>query len=768
MAFRTAKRIPQNAVNLCYYETPPLDLEEYVYIAESGALTSESFVTKDIEMRPDKSHLLRTVTGSSDIPGKVILITDVFMDGVPLYYCHVLSNLIYDPEGPDAYGFVRGQSIFLSDRQGNPLSNNLKWKVKLEPEGDLYRATIYTSFLKSNGYLIHYHGIDTAGGIVIPVPNKIEVLNPQPAFVRTLDISKLLSEKRKKFFLAGGSSFDLSRCYVAERRVDDTRTPVSFTWRGRCKKNDVDLATTDSMTGSVFNEASLLPGEVEEYALGFKAISTKPIKDLFDSNPEADAEPGDVFRYSVEIVDAQDPVSIKTRDDGLGLVYARTTADTGIIQVAPESERLIDESGVAYLSPKYSVKMVEDGSIRLLMPKATGPNDPWYIRIKAGRFERDISDGIRYSYFCPDYYQQNFDPDLGAPYVRATGEEVQVIGLSQVLLKNKPLFVTETDDGSLNITITVRGVPQEIESWDSATGLVTLKSNIAVSDIPLADYVYEEDSYAYTGYRDDQGRFIHLDLNPSNHHFSMDIEHIPTDSVIDEERIIATEISTKGSFSLINKTIYFYIKPTVVLTNYHCVPHEELSLDASNIATLAHTPIVDDDHPIVVRKRSSTTPVSNWTLEDGQIKFTAPDLASGDCYVASYFFQGEYEMEPGSLDLNSVFHSFEPLTDPNLILIGEVYVRPSSSKESVTLIDARSRGGGVVDPVSATKAQPEVRYYYDIGLPDGTLFQAAGVLVVDVPRTVLREFGGSFTQDEVQSILHKHVAWGHLVIPNFI
>ena len=109
--------------------------------------------------------------------------------------------------------------------------------------------------------------------------------------------------------------------------------------------------------------------------------------------------------------------------------------------------------------------------------------------------------------------------------------------------------------------------------------------------------------------------------------------------------------------------------------------------------------------------------------------------------------------------------------DPLALPLGRIYVVPNSSMRDLVLMDARRRGGGLSElvPQEAIKELgPEAESYWDIGYWDGMPYQANGVIVLRLPKSLLRENGGRFTENEVRGILKKHMAFGVLPILEFV
>ncbi len=221
------------------------------------------------------------------------------------------------------------------------------------------------------------------------------------------------------------------------------------------------------------------------------------------------------------------------------------------------------------------------------------------------------------------------------------------------------------------------------------------------------------------------------------------------------------------------------------------------------------------------------TEIMDWDMYNGIVKL-ARTLSSRDDVVVTYHFEQKYYEYPGffgsggldypsvppypyfDLDLNPTpFHNYDMYMDGDVAHIflkpykdvsrnldlntadclyhnftgtpsgaldfelGSVSLGPHSSVNDVNIIDIRIRGGGVnalgVEEIEDVKFyQPEAEMYWDVGYFDGKAIPSHGVLVVEVPKTVLSTNGGDFTEDEVREKVLKHMALGSFPIINYV
>ncbi len=205
-----------------------------------------------------------------------------------------------------------------------------------------------------------------------------------------------------------------------------------------------------------------------------------------------------------------------------------------------------------YITSYYSVRFNDRQSIKLLSPRELSSKESWYARIKNGRFDREQRNKTSHPieiFSIPEYYRQDFlykEP----PVMRVKGERALFINENTIKLSCTP-FVFDRSDKNTEMIVRVNGSKMGVVDWNSFNGLVTLNGVIDQSDNIVVDYTYEEHSYVYKGYHDNNGVFWHLDLNPTKGHYCTYLD--PMDNTIKDV----------PSFYLIDKVIYFYIRASV-------------------------------------------------------------------------------------------------------------------------------------------------------------------------------------------------------------
>ena len=171
---------------------------------------------------------------------------------------------------------------------------------------------------------------------------------------------------------------------------------------------------------------------------------------------------------------------------------------------------------------------------------------------------------------------------------------------------------------------------------------------------------------------------------------------------------------TKPSKNLFNKVIYFFMRPTV-----------EYEVKADNDSLIFHP---EDD-----------TEIGDVILENKETLYHQIDNA-------------------------------QPESDHD-IYIGSVYIRQNTSLHSTILNDSRTRGGGVLESMKDSLRQelePESDYYLDIGYYDGEPYQENGVIIVRLDNSLLQEFGGRFTQGDIEQKVKRWLGFGVYPIIEYV
>lgn len=121
----------------------------------------------------------------------------------------------------------------------------------------------------------------------------------------------------------------------------------------------------------------------------------------------------------------------------------------------------------------------------------------------------------------------------------------------------------------------------------------------------------------------------------------------------------------------------------------------------------------------------------------------------------------------------TIYHKVnDPSADePFDVNIGRIFMRHHASLLSTELIDTRVRGGGILESISdelRRKLEPESDYYLDISTMNGEPYQQNSVLIFKIDARILKNNGGRFNHEEIETIISKWSAAGTLPLIEYI
>lgn len=164
----------------------------------------------------------------------------------------------------------------------------------------------------------------------------------------------------------------------------------------------------------------------------------------------------------------------------------------------------------------------------------------------------------------------------------------------------------------------------------------------------------------------------------------------------------------------------------------------------------------------------------------GRVGYGYANKGQSESYFECTSFKGESETEKQYQvsnikfeNVDTIYHQIDdsaPKDDMDLY-IGSAYIRQNTSLQSTVLIDTRKRGGGVIESMKdelRRKLEPESDWYLDIGYTDGKPYQENGVIVIKLENSILKEYGGRFTIEEVEERVKTWLGYGILPIIEYV
>lgn len=132
----------------------------------------------------------------------------------------------------------------------------------------------------------------------------------------------------------------------------------------------------------------------------------------------------------------------------------------------------------------------------------------------------------------------------------------------------------------------------------------------------------------------------------------------------------------------------------------------------------------------------------------------------------------------GTMNAKTLYHTdeewwFNPKDykyDPTMLRLGKVMLQANSTmQENMTILDTRTRGGGLDESLSKEiirQVNKESLHHWDIGYFDGEAYQENGVIIVRLPRSILKtpDNPNGFHESEVQEAVAKHKGYGIMPI----
>ena len=688
----------------------------------SGVITDKSVnsnvspdVLNEVIMFPDESGKLYDINGNEFLHDDFFLITDKFVDGVPLYYKHKLKYRVYDAIGPNRFGVYENHSISLILNDGTVLDDDdYKWVVVAEKTSweNIYDIYVYTSFVPTYDMSIFvlYDGI-----MYEDYANK-NYINPNNIIVgikERLSSYEAISKKEYTISNIGNIEKQTSIAMNDVFIINDSREGINIKYQiivdGKYE--------SDTFEARLINYKYSISSEQYKYINNEQIISINSdngflsARDMFEKynsqGNENKITSKSTFRIRLvdtdpETVRNKDKVVIYTDPNGSGLVIGITYENTGFnnndtytSDILPYFHTYKEKDGLIYKG--YSVKCKNVNIITVSQPKSKSQFKKWLPAINYSYFVKKyerLDKTIDIIYSVPEYLSQVFSDD-GPPYVSICDEEASIVCKNTIKTFRSPLYIKHDFNNWAPSNITVKKklhngdtILLNVKYYDYLNGIISTEENINSQDLILIDYEYEEQFYHYPGYYEDgdlKSKIIDINLNPLMYSKFTSM----SDNILKDENV----------FDLFNKQIHFFLKPTRVIDTSSNTILEE------NKFALYHT--IDSIKPI------------------------------------------------GNFDLH----------------IGTIFVRHHTSLKSTCLIDSRIRGGGIIKSMSDAlrkELEPESDFYLDIGTVDGQPYHENSVIIIKVDEKILSKNGGMFSEDDIHNAIKKWGSYGAYPIVRFV
>ena len=802
---RTGTTVPANAVNLAYTHTPLPSVAKNIRIIDP-AISVDNISLPTVIMQPDLSGLLCDAAGRSQILGERLLITNIFKEDTPLPYKARLNYYVYAQK--------KESSIKIVNEYGKEIVKKCNIKLNQVPNRkELYYVDIYTEHI--DALYVEYDAVDLLPVGLRVYPKTIEQIHPELSFIRSNDLEYVFSSQENVFYQTPDTKFGTSMVYVPTAIIEDTRVPEEFYYTVECHiilGEETYYFYTFHHYASVLNQTSLLPTEIDQYFNGAKKVSTLTAKEmLWPLIPEVLWENKDAI-YSYSVYNSSPNVRTYTRPDGLEYIYATTSINTGLINV-PNRYKTISDDSIVTFSIIIELEHPEIGVVKRTRP-----------------IEKNITQGIQrlmvislgnvFSQVDADgqYYSEDGTPDIPLS-IDEINMSLLRIKFSSPDIKPIDLYVASpVGDFVYGLVSSYTKVEDIIVAYKYAKQYEYVVMAECKSEtyyyVPIYAVIPQDrkqikllppinDGPFESWYvRIQNGLFYQdiqtIDGNKTYVYFLPEYNNQPYEPYF-PYRFIQTERAIRqGPHKIKTRQVPIAIGldfPIQVLVNGELVEIKAIDSTMGIIDTVPLTTEVDVIEisyyyleETITYKGFIGNDNYRWHLDlnpgyghyydfvsiGGKFKTESSfNLLNKIIYIyllPAAELDENGQIIPESFKRNCVRHSFYPITKDNAILLGQIVVRPHTVSEVIKVIDSRTKGGGIKPEFlnQALQIEPGSEYYWDLGFFDGKPYMEAGVGIIRLPKTLLKEYGGQFTSEYVDTAVKKYFAWGSLPIIEYV
>lgn len=751
---RRGGSLPSSAIALGYYETLPihpknhltifdLSYQQYLYYQEKGSIQ---------EVWANEQGLLLDDKGLPDIYARNVLITPYKKDDQYLFYCYELTYLVYSRDRVE-------DVILLVDEKKNTIQAPYVYEIVATQtrKPHVYRVRIFTNFEYQISYPIYVSYTAYDNGRLIPAYK--EEIKPKQAFQKTNRLEDVKQKEYDSFlyYQSAGKKAGESRFYVSHRpmRETDYRNPVFFRYKIKVeveKANEKKEYETPWLHDYVLHPYSITHVD-KEYVQGQKRLKNKTAKEIaslfIDQSILSDKEAYITYKAITEA----ENVSVYTQLDGNNYVYASTTLLTGEMRIP------------SYYRKQHRLK-----------------NIPYMIELKQGTQTLKTYEGTvnildshkKIDANCPEgsyVYIVNYEYPVSA-YIK-NGEVYVFTDVTEVYFV--PLFYIKSYQNE-KIKVAYTPVEESTSPWH-----LRIKQGRFVKPIKKGNDII------YAHY--DVAEYYHQSFDEK---YRMPIQKTSETPIILGER----------SIQLKNRPLYLHNEnvTTDIEVYVNGIKVEARQADKeSGIVELNMKIEVNDEVEVIyyfenyyyeyrgfydgankVYWHLDLNPayghfITYYDEKEGRKKKVPTSFFVGKViylYLRPQFYTDKNgNMIVGSAQKQTLFHSFEEITQEDVVLLAKIIIHPAHKQENTTWIDLRKAGGGLKKEITIEQMkeiEPESLYYWDIGYWDGEPYSENGVCVVRVPKWILKEHGGVLSKQEVEQKVKKHMAYGVVPIIEYV
>lgn len=325
----------------------------------------------------------------------------------------------------------------------------------------------------------------------------------------------------------------------------------------------------------------------------------------------------------------------------------------------------------------------------------------------------------------------------------------------------------------------------EISNIDVSSGIVYVNEELSILDYIVAEFEYYDDYYDYSGYFNN-GVFEDINLNIYMDYINkinMLDNTIKLKNVISNTAYIycLPAIIKKKYIAVVNKNIIKKVDNKFVVDDQYIQEKENIDnaikigsannslLSINNVNKIIYygNSISDNASKIIMDCKYGTDIIN--TLDKNTYIIPVNKIASDvnfDYYECNLYIHNNirHTIDKNELD--------EILKDENVLYLGNVSYDFNFDKNDVTLIDARSRGGGIKENVDidfiAKNYEQNIYSFWDIGDYDNICYYENGVIIIRIPKNIKSYDNKNITHEYIDNVIRNSIPAGVKYIIEYV
>lgn len=671
---------------------------------------------KELRLYPDENGTLYTIDGKNLLDDELFYVTDRFKDDTPLYYKYRLKFRVYNSLGKDKYGNYQVDNIKLVNENNTPIPSRYKYKVFLESTvwNDIYDAYVYTSFIPTPAAQIYvmYDGMSEdayVGALTIsPLNVKVGVLE-KISVIQAMDVVDDYTINKTQG-LTEQSTITMKNFEVIVDQRQKVRIQYVISAAG---------IKTPPIDAEVINKKYALYSELSSFKDDDLIISMQNTNGYMTAKNILLKFAGEEYREKIENAKV---FKVGFNQDNASTLYNK---DKVLLYTDPDGTGLI----YARTYVDTGLDNDKDGTIRYnrtLDPDCIYRENNGRIykgySVKCRNINQIVLSAPDETSLLKDWY-----PKIKYSYFNKVYERIDS---TMQLIYSVPEFHTQVW-GTYGAPY--KDIENEVPKY---VGNNTIKTVHSPMYVKLNSFGDPMNIKAVRVLKD--GTTKNLTVESFNFQYGY---------ITFEE-----EISDNDNI-LLNYTYeeqYYHYK------GYYSNQNKDTKMIDMNINPSMYSTYTDTENE--VKENQQTYNLFNKTIFFFLRPMRIINNATGEIVKDNEF---------------SIYHKFNNQEAEGSfdLLIGRIFVRHHASQKSTTLLDTRSRGGGVIEAMADNlrrELEPDSDYYLDIGTLDGKPYQENSVIVIRVDKRILKVNGGSFSEDQVREAVQRWSAFGMYPIIEYV